>query len=158
MLCKKRKTLIELSSMQLTIRSKIIFTLLAFVSLLIATAQPSKTFYNVKDFGAKGDGNSVDTKAINNSIDNAAAAGGGTVYFPAGNYLSGSIHLKSNITLFIEQGVILIAANDSTEFDAPEKSVNDTYQDYGHSHWHNSFIWAENLHDVSIIGTGMIWG
>src|SRR5437762_3750050 len=143
--------------MKPTQQMKLFFSLFTF-AFLLSNAQPSKIFYNVKDFGAKGDGNTMDTKSINNAIDNAVAAGGGTVYFPAGNYLSGSIHLKSNITLFIEQGAILIAANDSTEFDAPEKSVNDTYQDYGHNHWHNSFIWGENLHDVSIIGTGMIWG
>ncbi|MEO8112340.1 MAG: right-handed parallel beta-helix repeat-containing protein, partial [Ginsengibacter sp.] len=75
-----------------------------------------------------------------------------------GNYLSGSIRLKSNICLYIDQGATLIAAADSSEFDMPEKSVNDIYQDYGHSHWHNSFIWGENLHDISIIGTGTIWG
>lgn len=123
-----------------------------------ALAQSQKIFYNVKDYGAKGDGVNPDTKAINATIDEAASKGGGTVYFSAGNYLSGSIHLKSNITLFIEQGASLIAASDSGEFDKPEKSVNDTYQDYGHSHWHNSFIWGERLHDVSIIGTGLIWG
>ena len=78
-------------------------------------------FYNVKDFGAKG------------AIDDASGAGGGTVYFPAGNYLSGSIHLKSNICLYIGQEATLIAASDSAEFDKPEKTVNDIYQDYGHS-------------------------
>ncbi len=121
-------------------------------------AKKQNTFYNVKDFGAKGDGVTVDGIAINKAIDEAANAGGGTVYFPAGNYLSGSIHLKSNICLYIDQGATLIAASDSSDFDKPEKSVNDIYQDYGHSHWHNSFIWGENLHDVSIIGTGTIWG
>ena len=102
-------------------------------------------------------GVAINSDAINKAIDAAAAEGGGTVYFPAGNYLSGSIHLKSNICLYIDQGATLIAASDSAEFDQPEKSVNDAYQDYGHSHWHNSFIWGEKLHDVSIIGTGTIW-
>src|SRR5207237_1442913 len=55
-------------------------------------------FYNVKTFGAKADGQTVDTPAINRAIDSAAAAGGGTVYFPAGNYLSVSIYLPSKIT------------------------------------------------------------
>ena len=125
---------------------------------LTAPAQSQKTFYNVKEFGAKGDGLNADTRSINATINEAAAKGGGTVYFPAGNYRSGSIHLKSNITLFIEQGATLIASEDSTDFDKPEQTPNDTYQDYGHSHWHNSFIWGEKLHDVSIIGNGTIWG
>jgi polygalacturonase len=144
--------------MKPTLQMKFLISLIAFVSSLNLNAQSSKVFYNVKEGGARGDGTTMDTKVINKIIEDAFAAGGGTVYFPAGNYLSGSIRLKSNICLFIDQGATLIAASDSTEFDKPEKSVNDTYQDYGHSHWHNSFIWGEKLHDVSIIGTGMIWG
>jgi len=137
---------------------KFFFAFIAFTSSFITNAQSQKVFYNVREAGAKGDGISMDTKAINKVIEDAAAAGGGTIYFPAGNYLSGSIRLKNNICLFIDHGATLIAASDSTEFDKPEKSVNDIYQDYGHSHWYNSFIWGEKLHDVSIIGTGLIWG
>jgi polygalacturonase len=137
---------------------KFLFAFIASALSFIANAQLQKVFYNVKEGGAKGDGTTMDTKPINKIIEDAAAAGGGTIYFPAGNYLTGSIRLKNNICLFIDQGAVLIAASDSTEFDKPEKSVNDVYQDYGHSHWHNSFIWGEKLHDVSIIGTGMIWG
>src|SRR5215510_849887 len=81
---------------------------LAAVSTLItptATSQnPTTSAYNVRTFGAKGDGKTLDTLAINKTIDAAAAAGGGTVYFPAGNYLSVSIHLKSNIALYLDQG------------------------------------------------------
>jgi polygalacturonase len=137
---------------------KFLFAFIVSALSFISDAQSQKVFYNVKELGAKGDGATMDTKSINKIIEDAAAAGGGTIYFPAGNYLIGSIRLKNNICLFIEQGAVLIAASDSTEFDKPEKSANDTYQDYGHSHWQNSFIWGEKLHDVSIIGTGMIWG
>ncbi len=117
-------------------------------------------FYNVRDYGAKGNGAALDSKAINATIDAAAAAGGGTVYFPAGDYLTGSIRLKSNITLYIDQGATIIAApaEDSAEYDKPEAAINDIYQDYGHSHFHNSLIWGENLHDITITGTGRIWG
>jgi len=120
----------------------------------------SAIFYNVKDYGAAGDGKNLDSRAINKAIDAAEVAGGGTVYLPAGNYLSGSIHLKSNISLFIDQGATIIAApvNAENGYDEEEASINTTYQDYGHSHWHNSLIWGENLHDVSILGQGMIWG
>jgi polygalacturonase len=132
------------------------FALAAAVNL--ASAQGQKTAYNVKEFGARADGSTSDTRVVNKLIEDAAAAGGGTIYFPAGNYLLGSIHLKSNVCLFLDQGSTLIASSDSTEFDKPEPSVNDTYQDYGHSHWHNSFIWGDKVHDVSIMGTGRIWG
>jgi polygalacturonase len=116
--------------------------------------------YNVKTFGAKADGKTLDTPAINKAIDAAAAAGGGTVFFPAGNYLSVSIHLKSNIALYLDQGATIVAANTSSDakYDPPEPNEWDKYQDFGHSHWHNSLIWGENLTNVSILGPGMIWG
>src|SRR5436190_19929019 len=65
--------------------------------------------YDVRAFGAKGDGQTLDTPAINKAIDAAANAGGGTVNFPAGTYLSVSIHLKSNITLHLDQGATILA-------------------------------------------------
>src|SRR5437016_758019 len=116
--------------------------------------------YNVKSFGAKADGKTLDTPAINKAIDAAAAAGGGTVFFPAGNYLSVSIHLKSNIALYLEQGATIVAANtsDDARYDPPEPNEWDKYKDFGHSHWHNSLIWGENLTNVSILGPGTIWG
>ena len=135
-----------------------IFLFIGIILLKSVSAQAQKAFYNVRELGARADGTSSDTRVINKAIEDAGNSGGGTIYFPAGNYLLGSVHLKSNICLFIDQGATLIASSDSTEFDQPEQSVNDTYQDYGHSHWHNSFIWGEKIHDVSIVGTGMIWG
>jgi polygalacturonase len=116
--------------------------------------------YDVRAFGARGDGKALDTPAINKAIDVAAAAGGGTVLFKAGNYLSVSIHLKSNISLYLDQGATIIAAETSkdAQYDAPEPNPWDAYQDFGHSHWHNSLIWGENLENVSIIGPGRIWG
>jgi polygalacturonase len=124
-----------------------------------ANCKPS-AFYNVKNYGAAGDGQSLDSRAINKAIDAAASAGGGTVYLPAGNYLSGSIRLKSNISLLLDQGATLVAAPVSAEdgYDEAEPGSNNTYQDYGHSHWHNSLIWGQNLHDISILGQGMIYG
>jgi polygalacturonase len=117
-------------------------------------------YYNVKQYGAVGDGKNLDSKAINKAIDAAAASGGGTVLIPAGNYLCGAIHLKSNISLYIDQGATIIAADVSAEngYDEEEPTVNTTYQDSGHSHFHNSLIWGENLHDISIVGNGTIWG
>ena len=137
----------------------------AFVSstrlpVSLATPATDAPVYNVKTFGATGDNKTLDTSAINKAIDTAAAAGGGTVYFPAGNYLSVSIHLQSNIALYLDQGATIIAANTSkgVKYDLPEPNEWDKYQDFGHSHWHNSLIWGENLTNVSILGPGMIWG
>ncbi len=122
-------------------------------------AQP--VLFNVRDFGAKGDGKSLDSTAVNRAIEAASKTGGGTVFFPAGTYRSFSIRLKSNITLFFDQGSILLAAhpNDGDgKYDAPEPNPWDKYQDFGHTHWHNSLIWGENVENVSIVGPGLIWG
>lgn len=118
----------------------------------------SQAWFNVRDYGAKADGETNDAGAINKAIDAAAATGGGTVFFPAGTYLSGSIRLKSNITLYLSSGSVLEAMDDPAAYDAPEPNAYDMYQDFGHSHWHNGFIWGVNLHDIAIIGPGMIYG
>jgi len=117
--------------------------------------------FEVTAFGAKGDGKSLDTPAINKAIDAAAAAGGGTVYLSAGTYRCFSIRLKSNVALYLDQGATILAADPSEkdgQYDAPEPNQWDQYQDFGHSHWHNSLIWGENLENISILGPGRIWG
>ncbi|MGD0773015.1 MAG: glycosyl hydrolase family 28-related protein [Candidatus Solibacter sp.] len=114
--------------------------------------------FDVKTFGAKGDGKTPDRDAINKAIDAAAAASGGTVYFPAGAYLTGSIRLRSNLTLQFEPGATLEASADPTAYDAAEPNQWDKFQDFGHSHFHNSLIWGEGLENVSIVGGGMIRG
>ncbi|MBI1343318.1 MAG: glycoside hydrolase family 28 protein [Terrimonas sp.] len=141
-------------------RTCYLFFFLAITTVTYAHGDRDDIFYNIKDYGAKGDGSTSDTKSINAAIAAAASSGGGTVYFPAGHFLSGAIHLESNITLYIDRGAILIAApaDASAEYDKTESAINDKFQDFGHSHFHNSLIWGENLHDISIIGSGMIWG
>ena len=117
--------------------------------------------FEVRKFGAKGDGKALDSPAINKAIDAAAAAGGGTVLFTAGTYRSFSIRLKSNVALYLDQGATILAADPRDgdgKYDPPEPNQWDQYQDFGHSHWHNSLIWGENLENVSILGPGRIWG
>jgi len=121
----------------------------------------SAGIFDVRGYGAKGDGKTLDTAAINAAIDGAALAGGGTVRFPAGSYLSTSIHLKSGVTLDIGPGATIIAAAPGKDiaYDAAEDTPEaGNYEDFGHRHWHNSLIWGENLHDIAIIGSGRIWG
>ena len=65
-------------------------------TLLIGCIHIHAAIYNVKDFGAKADGKTIDSPAINRAIEAAAEAGGGTVYLPAGEYACYSIRLKSN--------------------------------------------------------------
>jgi len=130
---------------------------LCAVGGLMAADMPSAIF-DVRSFGAKGDGVAVDTAAINQAIDAAHTAGGGTVYLSAGTYLSGSIQLQSNVALFLGQGSTILATSDPLAYDEPEPNQWDKLQDYGHSHFHNSLIWGEGLENVSILGPGRIWG
>lgn len=67
-------------------------------------SQPHQRIFDVRQFGAAGDGKTLDTPAINQAIEAAAGVSGGTVRFPSGSYLSYSIHLRSNITLQLETG------------------------------------------------------
>lgn len=143
-------------------RAKLVgFSLLAGAAGLLAADAGRSGWYNVQDFGAKGDGATINTAAINLAIDSAAKNGGGTVFFPAGQYLSYSIHLQNNIALQLDPGAVLIGAKPSDEagYDDPEPATAfEAYQDFGHNHWQNSLIWGIGLHDVSIGGAGMIWG
>jgi polygalacturonase len=125
--------------------------------------------FDVRMYGAAGDGKTLDTAAVNRAIDAATTAGGGVVLFPAGSYLCFSIHLKSEVHLHLLQGSVIVAADSPLPgeqtgqhggvYDAAEPDTAwKAYQDYGHNHWHNSLLWGEDIHDLSITGPGLIWG
>jgi polygalacturonase len=143
---------------------KIPFLLTAVVAAgLFTTAAPADSRFSVRDFGAKGDGLALDTPALNAAIIAAAAAGGGTVELPAGDYLCYTIRLRSRVTLHLGPGATIIAAEPPPAgqpggYDAPEPNTWNQYQDFGHSHFRNSLIWGEDLHDVAITGPGRIYG
>lgn len=114
---------------------------------------------DVKDFGAVGDGTNIDSPAINAALEKASKNGGDTVVVPKGIYLCYSVHLQSNITLHLEKGAVMKAAQVSADAGYDEAEPNDShYQDFGHSHWHNSLLWGENLHHLTIEGGGLIDG
>ncbi|KQU49806.1 exo-poly-alpha-D-galacturonosidase [Sphingomonas sp. Leaf339] len=117
---------------------------------------------SVRRFGAKGDGVTIDSAAINRAIDDVAARGGGTVWFPAGTYACYTIRLKSRVTLMLDSGATILAAapRGTTGYDLAEPidPAYAAFQDLGHSHWRNSLIWGEGLHDIAIVGSGLIWG
>jgi polygalacturonase len=133
------------------------------VLALPVAAQNAIHVFDVRAHGATGDGKTPDTAAINRAIEAAAASGGGTVHFPAGEYLSFSIRLKSHIALHLDAGATIVAAEPPADlahgYDPPEPNpVTDQYEDFGHSHWHNSLIWGEGLTDIAITGPGRIYG
>lgn len=119
--------------------------------------------FDVRRFGATGDGRTLDTAAINRAIEAAHARGGGTVVLPAGNYLSHSVRLRSRVTLQFEAGAVLIAADpppagEPGGYDAPEAGSSNLYQDFGHSRFRNSLLWGEELEQVTLCGPGRIFG
>jgi hypothetical protein len=132
--------------------SRLIILLCACPTLFAASE------FDVRAFGAKGDGSAKDTAAIQKAIDTAAAQGGGTVLLPPGKYLSGTIHLKSNITFYLAKGATLLASTDNNDFDPyetlPFKSVSDNETTY----FHYGLVTAENVHHIAIVGQGVIDG
>jgi len=133
---------------------------ISFCFLLPVIAAPDdKTVFNVRSYGAVGDGTNLDSPAINQAILAASQAGGGTVFVPAGTYLCGSIHLTNNIHLYLDAGAVILGASQAMNaYDPTETWEGQAYQDGGHTYFHNSLIWGENLTNVSITGTGMING
>jgi hypothetical protein len=117
----------------------------------------AKATFNVKDYGAKGDGSANDAGAINKAIVAANKAGGGTVQFPKGTYKVGAtIHLMSDVVWQLDAGSVVSATGSG--YDKAESNSNDKYQDYGHSHFNNAVIRGDNVKNIGFTGSGTIDG
>lgn len=139
------------------ILGQFVLTLLLTMCSMVAVAK--KQVFNIMDYGAVGDGVTLTHEAINKAIDDAVSKGGGRVVVPSGDYLCGSIRMKSNIELHFEPGARIIAAPESLNaYDAREPWEGPQYQDGGHTFFHNSLIWADGATDISITGRGYIDG
>ncbi len=138
-----------------------VLTLVLAINLAGQAGLP--TVFNVKDYGAIGDGKKLDSPAINKAIEECNKTGGGTVYFPPGTYLSGSIRLKNNVALNIDMGATILAAPiDINVYDIPDDNPwfigGNKSQDFGHSFWKNSLFWGIGLDNIAITGLGRIDG
>ena len=98
--------------------------------------------YNVKDYGAVGDGTTLNSKAIQKTIDTAAANGGGTVFFPPGDYLTGTVRLRDNVTVYLENGCTIWGSTSMDDYDADNKHL----------------LYAEDAKNVVICGQGAVNG
>lgn len=124
-------------------------------------ALPPTAYEDVRRHGAKGDGKSIDSPAINRAIAAASRRGGGTILIPPGRYRCFSIRLLDNITLVLSAGATLIAASPEANgagYDAPENYLEEQFQDFGITHVHNSLIYADGATNIGIVGPGLIHG
>lgn len=107
--------------------------------------------FNIKDFGAVGDGVAMDTEAVQATIDACHAAGGGTVWVPAGDFQIGTIRLKSHITLSLDYGVSLLGSTDLADY--PTEGLDDPREGGPHC-----LIYAKDASHITIEGLGVIDG
>ncbi len=124
--------------------------LLGFVALVpsLIFGSEQQGDYDVMAFGAKGDGKTLDTAAIQSAIDKATQAGGGRVTLPPGAYLSGSLHLKSHVELHLEQGATLLGSTSRSDYGT---AYYDKVKRY-------ALLLADGQEDVAISGQGTIDG
>lgn len=128
------------------------FILVSNVSIAKSAVTPP--FFNVVDYGAAGDGKTLCTEFIQKAVDACAAAGGGTVHFPAGKYLSGAIFLKSNVTLHIGEGATLLASTNFKDFPPFKPNWSILSDDTKRS----SLITGIDLENIAVIGRGTLNG
>ncbi len=134
-------------------RSTIVTTLLLMFGLFACTAGARD--FDVHDFGAVGDGKTLDTKAIQAAIDKCTAEGGGRVVLGNGQvYLSGGIVLRSNVTLFIDTGAVLLGSLNKDDYPDFTPELPYLYSERFTRH----LIYAEKQHSIGIAGRGTIDG
>ena len=134
--------------------TKILISMMLVLARLSSLEAQTGQFHNVLAYGAKNDSSEIGTEAIRNAIEAASAQGGGTIYFPAGKYLTGPIHLKSNITIFIDAGAVLCFSDDF-----------DDYLPMVESRWEGTDVmnfsplfYAHEAENIAITGRGTIDG
>ncbi len=116
-------------------------------------ANLSRAPLNVQAFDATGDGKTKDTAAFQKALDDCAIAGGGTVIVPAGNYLIGSIELKSHTTLRLEKGANLLGSPELEDYPIVKVRWEGKWID-----GHRALIFAHDANQIAIIGGGNISG
>jgi polygalacturonase len=112
-----------------------------------------KLVLNIRDFGATGDGVTKDTAAIQQAIDRCSVFGGGDVLVPAGNYLTGSIQLKSNVVLRFEEGATISGSPDYADYPVTQVRWEGKWVQ-----GHIALIYAIDASHIGIIGPGKIAG
>lgn len=134
----------------------LLFAQLALLFAALGPASRSDTV-DIRRFGAKGDGRTLDAAAVNRAVEACAKAGGGQVRFPAGQYLTATIHLRSHVHLWLEAGATIIGASDPEQYSSYSPPREAPESKFG-SRWHRALIIGDSVEDVSIEGPGTIDG
>ena len=124
------------------------------LSVVDGAANSASKVFNVREFGATGNGTTLDTKAIQKALDACGQAGGGTVQFPAGTYLSQPLTLRSKTTVLLEAGATLLATTTQSDF---MKTPGDWLKARSSGDF-NPFIGGKKLSDITFTGSGTIDG
>lgn len=136
--------------------TRLLACLLPFLPPALRPATPGPGVFEVRDHGAAGDGRTSDTAALQRAIDACAAAGGGQVRFSPGTYLSGTLHLKSRITLWFDAGARLLGTTNLAEYHQPNPPAYLPEAKWGK--WHRALLLGEGIEDVTLAGPGTIDG
>jgi len=126
----------------------------ALILLSTAALAVGQNVHDIRDFGAKLDGKSPCTQAIQDAVDKCAVDGGGTVYLPPGTWVTGTVYLQSRVTIRLETGCTLLGSKAKSDYGRARKlrgTKNETF-----SYW--AIFAGKNLHDVAIRGRGTIDG
>lgn len=117
-------------------------------------ASNARGWRSIAVFGAVGDGETVNTEAIQKAIDRTHAAGGGTVFFPAGKWVSGTLILKNNVTLHLDSGAVLLGSTNLDDYPRHKPA----YRSYTDEYVEQALLYAENARDIAVVGRGTIDG
>ncbi len=127
---------------------------LPFATSLSATGVENRETWDAREFGAKADGTTVDTAAIQAAVDACAEAGGGTVVLRGGVFLSGTIRLRGYVTLRVENGATLLGSADIADYPSITPKIPYLYRD----RFTKSLIYAEGQEHIGLEGGGVIDG
>ena len=133
-------------------------TMLLIPAMLVSTcafSQMSSELYDPYCYGAKGDGYTNDTEAIQSAIDSCHLAGGGKVFLHNGRFLTGTVYMKSNVTLYVEAGTVLLGSTNLDDYPV----IASKYPSYkGNFVTNKMLIYAEDATNITICGRGIING
>jgi hypothetical protein len=135
-----------------------LLTALLLAPLVVLHAAEPRVF-DITAFGAKGDGTTLNTSAIQNAIDACHAAGGGTVMVPSGVFVTGSLRLKSRVTLKITKDAVLRGSPNIADYTVETAELHwGAFWRFAASQWRQCLIYAEDAEEIGIEGPGTIDG